>query len=52
MFPVTIVYVENLECLGYCYNNVATELGDAGYKESVQEPENRIFAQFHKDYRN
>lgn len=46
---MTIVYVENLESLGYFYQHVKSELNDNQYKgEHV--PENRIFAKFHKDY--
>lgn len=46
---MTIVYVENLEFLGYFYQYLKSELNDNQYKgEHVTE--NRIFAQFHKDY--
>ena len=48
-FPVTIMYMENLESLGYFYQYIAYELGDAAYS-GVATPENRIFAQYHKDY--
>lgn len=48
-FPVTVVYVESLECLGYFYQYINCELKDSQYiGEAI--PENRIFAQFHKDY--
>lgn len=45
-FPVTIVYVENLESLGYFYKRVKSELNDNQYP-GKHVPENR---QFHKDY--
>ncbi|XP_062577985.1 ATP-dependent DNA helicase Q1-like [Saccostrea cucullata] len=48
-FPVTIVYVENLESLGYFYQYVNSELREHQYVGEPN-PENRIFAQFHKDY--
>ena len=48
-FPLTIVYVESLEALGYFYQFLAHFLKDKQYcGEAV--PENRIFAQYHKDY--
>lgn len=46
---MTIVYVKNLESLGYFYQYLKSELNDNQYKgEHVQE--NRKFAKFHKDY--
>lgn len=50
-FPVTVVYVESLECLGYFYQYISYELGDLAY-QGEPEPQNRIFAQYHKDYLN
>jgi hypothetical protein len=48
-FPVTIVYVESLEALGYFYQFLNYELKDQQFVgEAI--PENRIFAQYHKDY--
>lgn len=43
---MTIVYVENLESLGYFYKQVKSELNDDQYP-GKHVPENR---QFHKDY--
>lgn len=48
-FPVTIVYVENLESLGYFYQYLKSEMKEYQYMGEPK-PENRIFAQFHKDY--
>lgn len=48
-FPVTILYMENLEALGYAYKFVAHYLGDAQYA-GTPIPENRIFCQFHSHY--
>ena len=48
-FPVTIIYVESLEALGYFYQFLNYELKDQQFVgEAI--PENRIFAQYHKDY--
>ena len=48
-FPSTLVYVESLEALGYFYQYISTTLKSKQYVgEHI--PENRIFAQFHKDY--
>ncbi|XP_076108871.1 ATP-dependent DNA helicase Q1-like [Mytilus galloprovincialis] len=48
-FPLTIVYVESLEALGYFYQFINYELKEEQYiGEAI--PENRIFGQFHKDY--
>jgi ATP-dependent DNA helicase RecQ len=48
-FPVTIVYVESLEALGYFYQFLNYELKDQQFVgEAI--PENRIFAQYRKDY--
>lgn len=48
-FPVTIVYVESLEALGYFHQFLNYELKDQQFVgEAI--PENRIFAQYHKDY--
>ncbi|KAK6191080.1 hypothetical protein SNE40_002828 [Patella caerulea] len=45
-FPVTIVYVDSLECLYYCYNFIEKAVGKDGYVGIDQTPENRIFAQY------
>lgn len=48
-FPVTIVYVESIEALGYFHQFLNYELKDQQFVgEAI--PENRIFAQYHKDY--
>ncbi|WAR08483.1 RECQ1-like protein [Mya arenaria] len=48
-FPVTIMYMESLEALGYCYQYVSHDLKEKQYTgEAI--PENRIFAQYHTDY--
>ena len=49
-FPLTIMYMENLESLGYCYKFLDCFLGNKQYIGKVGVPENRIFAQYHKDY--
>ncbi|XP_050399683.1 uncharacterized protein LOC126816912 [Patella vulgata] len=49
-FPVTIVYVDSLECLYYCYNFTEKFVGKSGYVGIEQTPENRIFAQYHSKY--
>ena len=48
-FPVTIMFVENLEALGYFYQYLNSYLGKRQYT-GEEIPENRIFAQYHKDY--
>lgn len=48
-YPVTIVYVESLEALGYFYQYINYELKDDQYIGDPI-PENRIFGQYHKDY--
>ncbi|XP_062587288.1 uncharacterized protein LOC134248910 [Saccostrea cucullata] len=48
-FPVTIMYVDNLEALGYFFQYTVYKLQDLGY-EGEKIPQNRIFAQYHKDY--
>jgi thermostable 8-oxoguanine DNA glycosylase len=50
-FPLTIVYVESLEALGYFYQFLNYELKEDQYIGDPI-PENRIFGQFHKDYTN
>ncbi|XP_071122553.1 ATP-dependent DNA helicase Q1-like [Mytilus edulis] len=48
-FPLTIVYVESSEALGYFYQFINYELKEEQYiGEAI--PENIIFGQFHKDY--
>ncbi|XP_048245704.1 ATP-dependent DNA helicase RecQ-like [Haliotis rufescens] len=50
-FPVTIVYINNDADLGYSYQYVARYLGQDGYlPKDCPTPENRLFAQFNKDY--
>jgi ATP-dependent DNA helicase RecQ len=50
-FPLTIMCVESLECLGYFYQYLAHELKEIQLcGEPI--PQNRIFAQYHKDYPN
>lgn len=49
-FPVTIVYIENLSALGYCYQYVSHCLNSMQY-DGDGTPENRIFIQYHKDYK-
>ncbi|XP_069123906.1 ATP-dependent DNA helicase Q1-like [Argopecten irradians] len=50
-FPVTIVYVENLEALGYYYQYLNSTLGELQYAPiSNKIPEGRIFAQYHTEY--
>ncbi|XP_052216311.1 uncharacterized protein LOC127834484 isoform X2 [Dreissena polymorpha] len=50
-FPVTIMHCDNLESLGYCFQLLCHELGTRAYfPESSTLPEDRIVAQFHKDY--
>ncbi|CAC5399354.1 unnamed protein product [Mytilus coruscus] len=48
-FPLTIVYVESLEDLGYFYQFINYELKEEQYISDTV-PENRIVGQFHKDY--
>ncbi|XP_033731720.1 ATP-dependent DNA helicase Q1-like [Pecten maximus] len=49
IFPVTIVYMESLEALSYCYQYISYCLQELQYS-GEQLPENRIFGQYHKDY--
>lgn len=50
-FPLTIVYMESLEALGYAYQYFSYTLKEKQYiPVDEQFPENRIFAQFHTDY--
>ncbi|XP_048730661.2 ATP-dependent DNA helicase RecQ-like [Ostrea edulis] len=50
-FPVTVVYVNDLASLGYCYQYIEDELQDNAYHPKTEKiPENRIFGQFHMDY--
>lgn len=50
-FPLTIVYINQLEALGYCYQYIEDFLGEFSYFPVHDPiPENRLFAQFHKDY--
>lgn len=50
-YPVTIVYVESLDSLGYCYKYLEQELGRDAYEPKENPiPENRIFGMYHKDY--
>ncbi|XP_069108670.1 ATP-dependent DNA helicase RecQ-like [Argopecten irradians] len=49
LFPVTIMYVESLEAMGYFFQYTSYALqGDSYDGDDI--PENRIFAQYHKDY--
>lgn len=48
-FPVTIMYMESLDAVGYCYHFLNNFLKDNQY-DGEEKPENRIFAQYHKDY--
>lgn len=43
------MYVDNLEALGYFFQYAAHNLQDLGY-DGEKIPQNRLFAQFHKDY--
>lgn len=43
------MYVDNLEALGYFFQYAAYNLQDLGY-DGEKIPQNRLFAQFHKDY--
>lgn len=49
-YSVTLVYCDNLESVGYSYMYIYQLLGSKVYcgKEAI--PENRIVAQYHKDY--
>ncbi|CAC5425085.1 unnamed protein product [Mytilus coruscus] len=48
-FPLTVIYVENLESLGYYFRYLEYELKEKGYNgENITE--NRMFAQYHSDY--
>ncbi|XP_052071379.1 uncharacterized protein LOC127709745 [Mytilus californianus] len=48
-FPLTVIYVENLESLGYYFRYLEYELKEKGYHgENITE--NRMFAQYHSDY--
>lgn len=49
-YPVTIVYCDNLEAIGYSYVYTEQKLGARAYTPEEQIPENRIFGQYHKDY--
>ncbi|XP_067657755.1 uncharacterized protein [Haliotis asinina] len=50
-FPLTVVYINNDEALGYCYQYVARHLKEKAYIPTESHiPENRIFAQYHKAY--
>ncbi|KAH3733978.1 hypothetical protein DPMN_040417 [Dreissena polymorpha] len=50
-FQVTIMYFDNLESLGYYFQLLCHELGSrAFFPKSSTLPEDRIMAQFHKDY--
>lgn len=50
-YPVTIVYVESLDALGYSYQYAEYLLGADAYSPKGDHcPENRLFAQYHKDY--
>ena len=50
-YPVTVVYAESLDTLGYAYQYTEDVLGADAYNPKSQVcPENRIFAQYHKDY--
>ena len=48
-FPLTVMYMESLEELGYCYQYISYFLKDSQYIGD-KIPENCIFAQYHKDY--
>jgi ATP-dependent DNA helicase RecQ len=48
-FPVTVVYAESLEAVGYFYQYTSGKLGNLQYA-GTECPENRIFAQYHTDY--
>lgn len=48
---MTIVYVNQLEALGYCYQYIEDCMGVLAYCPVDKPiPENRLIAQFHKDY--
>ncbi|XP_033731767.1 Werner syndrome ATP-dependent helicase homolog [Pecten maximus] len=50
-FPVTIVYCDSLESVGYSYQYVDDQLQAQQYVPMEDQiPENRIFAQYHKGY--
>ncbi|PJE77421.1 ATP-dependent DNA helicase RecQ [invertebrate metagenome] len=50
-FPVTIVYVESLDALGYYYQYLNSTLKELQYHPSTDKtPESRLFAQYHTDY--
>ena len=50
-FPVSIVYCDSLQSVGYCYQYTANRLGRKQYFPAGADtiPENRLFAQYHKD---
>ncbi|XP_060084050.1 bifunctional 3'-5' exonuclease/ATP-dependent helicase WRN-like [Ylistrum balloti] len=50
-FPVTVLYVESLDALGYYYQYLNYTLKELQYHPtSDKTPEARIFAQYHTDY--
>ncbi|KAK3107767.1 hypothetical protein FSP39_021799 [Pinctada imbricata] len=50
-FPVTIVYINNLDSVGYCYELMSSIMLDKQYVPVDHRiPENRIFAQYHRQY--
>lgn len=50
-YPVTIMYVENLEALGYFYQYLNAHLKGKQYVPiGSQVPENRVFGQYHTEY--
>lgn len=50
-FPVTIVYCDGLESVGYSYTFINQTLGERAYFDRDDKtPENRMFAQYHKGY--
>ena len=50
-FPVTVVYMESLEAVGYAYQLLAQILRKKQYHPTTEViPENRIFGMFHTDY--
>lgn len=50
-YPVTIIYCDNLESLGYCFQFLSCEVGNDAYSPVGSKiPEDRIIGQYHKDY--
>ncbi|XP_064631641.1 ATP-dependent DNA helicase RecQ-like [Lineus longissimus] len=49
-FEMIVIYVDNLDCMGYAYRYLEAKMGDSQYNGYEPIPENRIFGMYNSKY--